>query len=107
MSPYTGFVGEQKYTTEKEKERIQELIKKLEKHPSNFVVIQFMTMEVNKVIFVEFNSSKRIEDLKKRIQDLSGLPPDQQRLVYNGICLENGSFLYEYNIASGSLIQKP
>ena len=42
-----------------------------------------------------------VETLRTRIQDKSGIPPDQQRLVWNGKQLEDGRRLDDYKIPSG------
>ncbi len=49
-------------------------------------------------------ASVTIEQLKARVQDLNGTPPDQQRLVFMGKQLEDGRTLAEYNIERSSTI---
>lgn len=48
--------------------------------------------------------SDTIENIKGMIQADQGIPPDQQRLVYNGKQLEDGRTLSDYNIGYGTTI---
>ena len=45
-----------------------------------------------------------ILDLKGKIQDREGIPPDQQILVFAGRTLEDENWLLDYKITEGSLI---
>ena len=49
-------------------------------------------------------SNTLLEDLMDRIQDMEGIPLDQQRLIFAGKQLETGRTLAEYNIQRESTI---
>lgn len=57
-----------------------------------------------KNITLDVNDDDTIESIKKKINDIEGIPIDQQRLVFNGKQLEDTNTLKDYMIDADSTI---
>lgn len=61
-------------------------------------------MSHNNTIFFDVEPDDTVEYIKKKIDNMEGVPKEQQKLIFAGRRLDDNKKLYDYNIQNGDIV---
>ena len=64
----------------------------------------FVKTLTGKTVSIEVEEGESIEDVKAKIAEKEGIPPEQQRLIFGGQQLQDSKTLDDYNVGDDSTL---
>ena len=98
---YKGKELENRYTLEDYNIKKDDALTLIPKNGSMRIFVKTLT---GKHINIEVEPYDRTEDVKEMIQEIEGIPPCEQRLIFDGKQLEDGNTLQDYGIQRDSTL---
>lgn len=71
---------------------------------SGFSMQLFVKLLTEKTYTIEAEPSDTIENLKQKIEEVTGIPVEEQRLIYAGKQCEDGRTVSDYNIPKDGVL---
>lgn len=89
---------------EMERNRQENRQKKSEELPNGTAFQIFIKTLTGRTLTITVIKCDTVEDLKSKIEEKEGVPPDQQRLIYVGKELQDHFLMMDYDISKGSTL---
>ena len=64
----------------------------------------FVKTLTGKTVSIEVEEGESIEDVKAKIAEKEGIPPEQQRLIFGGQQLQDSKTLDDYNVGDDATL---
>lgn len=64
----------------------------------------FVKTLTGKTVSIEVEEGESIEDVKAKIAEKEGIPPEQQRIIFGGQQLQDGKTIDDYNIGDDATL---